>query len=63
MIASEECDEATKENARQALEDYRKWRPILPTEMLAILAWLAPSIKDMPALMNDIRPLLYVYWS
>lgn len=37
-----------------------RWRPPVPAALIALVVWLEP--KDPIALIDALRPLLYVYW-
>jgi len=39
------------------------WRPRLPRELIWILAYAEPCMRDARAFKNSLRPMLYVYWS
>jgi hypothetical protein len=50
----------------QAKEDMLKhykedWRPALPFGVVAVVAWLN-CFTDIEAFLDDLRPMLYVYW-
>jgi len=47
------------EALRHFLEDYR---PVLPIDVTAVLWFMRDAFKDVDSFVNELRPMIYVYW-
>lgn len=52
--------EANGENLKD-LED--NWRCQLPLEMITAMAYIGEGFTDLKSFLNELRPMIYVYWS
>jgi len=51
---------ALGDTLKHFLEDYR---PILPIDVTSILWFMRNAFKDVDSFLNELRPMIYVYWA